>query len=135
MLGVSFTCASPTGYWIKPEIVSEAKKFATKTGATIIETINPQTAVKDADIVYTDTWVSMGNEIEKEKRLKIFVPYQVNKQLMEKAKKDAIFMHDLPAYRGNEVTIDVIDGIQSVVFQQAENRMWAQMALILYLLK
>ena len=135
MLGASFVCASPTQYWMKAEIVSKAKEMALKTGALIEEVINPQAAVKDADIVYTDTWISMGDEIERKERLKILNPYQVNKQLMKKAQKNAIFMHDLPAYRGDEVTTDVIDGLQSVVFQQAENRMWVQMALILYLLK
>lgn len=135
ILGASFTCASPSGYWMRSEVVNKAKKIATKTGGLIVETINPQTAVADADIIYTDTWVSMGSEAEKEKRLRVFASYQVNKQLMKKAKKDAIFMHDLPAYRDSEVTTDVVDGSQSVVFQQAENRMWVQMALILYLLK
>jgi len=135
MLGVSFTCASPTGYWMKPEIISKAKKIALTTGAVIIQTNDSQEAVGKADIIYADTWVSMGDEVEKEKRLAFFVSYQVNKQLMEKAKEDAIFMHDLPAYRNQEVTEDVIDGLQSVVFQQAENRMWAQMALILHLLR
>ena len=135
MLGASFSCASPSQYWMKAEIVSKAKEIALNTGALITETVNAQVAVENADIVYTDTWVSMGDEIEKEERLKTFNPYQVNKQLMKEAKKNAIFMHDLPACRGNEVTTDVIDGLQSVVFQQAENRMWAQMALTLYLLK
>ena len=134
MLGMSFACASPKNYKMKPEVVAKAKKLAQKS-VTITETDDPKVAVEKADIVYTDTWVSMGDEAEKEKRLKTFIPYQVTEKLMKLAKEDAIFMHDLPAYRGNEVTSDVIDGKQSVVFQQAENRMWAQMALILFLLK
>ncbi len=89
----------------------------------------------DANIVYTDTWVSMGNEAEKEKNIKIFKKYQVNKKLMSLAKPDAIFMHCLPAHRGLEVTDEVIDGVQSVVFEQAENRLHAQKALLLLLFK
>lgn len=135
MLGVSFACASPKGYWMKQEVVNKAKRFAIKTKTAIIETTNPKEAVKNADIVYTDTWISMGEEIERDERIKMFTPYRVNKELIKIAKKDAIFMHDLPAYRGEEVTADVIDGPQSVVFQQAENRMWVQMALILHLLE
>lgn len=125
LLGMNFKCASPKGYWMNKEISKKVK---------VIETDDPIEAVKDADIVYTDTWVSMG-DTNKKKRIKIFKPYQINKQLMQYAKKDAIFMHDMPAYRGNEVAAEVIDGPQSVVFQQAENRLHAQKALILWLLK
>ena len=135
LLGVTFSCASPNGYSMNKKIVDQAKTVAKKTGASILETNKPETAIKNSDVVYTDTWVSMGDEKEKEKRLQTFKPYQVTTGLMKLAKKDAIFMHDLPAYRGNEVAADVIDGKQSVVFQQAENRMWAQMAVILFLLK
>ena len=134
ILGIHFKCGSPKRYWMKKNVVGNAKKIAQKTKSIILETDNPKEAVKDADVVYTDTWVSMGDEREKEKRLKIFKPFQVNKQLMRLAKKDAIFMHDLPAYRGNEVTADVIDGKQSVVFQEAENRLHVQKALLVYLL-
>jgi len=134
LLGVTFVCASPKQYYMNKKIVTQAKKLAQKTGATISETDDPASGVKHADVVYTDTWISMGDEAEKEKRLKVFTPYQVTGKLMKQAKKDAIFMHDLPAYRANEVTAEVIDGEQSVVFHQAENRMWAQMALILFLL-
>ena len=135
LVGMSFTCASPNHFHMNPKIAEKAKASAKKTGAAISETDNPKAAAKNADIIYTDTWVSMGDEKEKEKRLKIFAPYQVTGKLMQLAKKNAIFMHDLPAYRDNEVTSEVIDGKQSVVFQQAENRMWAEMALILFLLK
>ena len=98
------------------------------------ETIDPKKAVKDADIVVTDTWVSMGEESEKKIRLKVFPPYQINRKLMKLAKPDAIFMHCLPAYRGYEVTDEVIDGPQSVVFDEAENRLHVQKAIMLFLL-
>lgn len=132
LLGINFKCASPKGYWMKKEIVKKAKQIAKSTGAKILETENPEQAVKNADIVYTDTWVSMGDE-DRDNRLKVFKPYQVNKNLMKLAKKEAIFMHDMPAYRGNEVSSEVIDGLQSVVFQQAENRLHAQKALLVWL--
>ncbi len=135
LFGAHFICAAPKGYAMRTEIIAKARTIAQKTGAIIEETDNPNEAVKDADVVYTDTWVSMGDEAEKEKRLAIFSPFQVTKHLMKLAKKDAIFMHDMPAYRGNEVTSEVIDGPQSVIFQQAENRLHAQKGLILFLLK
>ncbi len=134
MLGINFSVASPKGYEMKREIVSQAKEFAKQNKCTISQSYDPNVAIKNADVVYTDTWVSMGDEVEKAKRLKIFSPYQVTEKLMKLAKKNAIFMHDMPAYRGNEVEAKVIDGPQSVIFQQAENRMHAQKALILYLL-
>ena len=134
MLGINFKCASPKNYWMKKEIVQKAKQLAKLTRVIILETDDPKKAVKDADVVYTDTWVSMGDG-EVEKRLEVFKPYQVNKELMDLAKKDAIFMHDLPACRGNEVSADVIDGPQSVVFQQAENRLHAQKGLLVWLLQ
>jgi len=130
ILGINFNCGSPKGYFMNKDVVAKAKIITKKTGVKILETILPQDAVKGADVVYTDTWISMGDEAEKEKRLKIFRPYQVNEKLMSFAKKDAIFMHDLPAYRGNEVSVEVIDGPQSVVFQQAENRLHAQKAIL-----
>ncbi len=130
MLGANFKCAAPKGYFMDPGIVSAAKKFG-----NVLETDDPKEAIKDADVVYTDTWVSMGSEEDKDTRLSIFKSYQVNNDMMEHALKDAIFMHDLPAYRGNEVAEEVIDGEQSVVFQQAENRMHVQKALIVWLLK
>jgi len=134
MLGVNFQCAAPIGYWMKKEVVNQAKKDSKLTGSKILETKAPNEAITNVDIVYTDTWISMGDEKEKDKRLKIFFPYQINKKLMNLANKEAIFMHDLPAYRGNEVTDDVIEGKQSVVFQQAENRLHVSKALICYLL-
>lgn len=127
LLGMRFVCASPKGYMIKPEIVNQA--------GIIKETHNPEEAVKDADVVYTDTWISMGDETDKTKRMKVFRPYQVNIKLMKLAKPNAIFMHDMPVYLGNEVTKEVFDGPQSVVYQQAENRLHAQKALMMYLLE
>ena len=135
LLGMHFRCAAPKGYWMNKEIAEKAKKIAQKTNVEIIQTADPKEAVKNVDVVITDTWTSMGDEAEKEERIKIFKPYQVNQKLMQLAQKDAIFMHCLPAYRNNEVTSDVIDGPQSVVFQEAENRLHAQKALILYLLE
>jgi ornithine carbamoyltransferase len=134
MMGMHFRCASPKGYWMDKKIVTKAEELVEKTKSEIVQTTDPKAAAKNADIIVTDTWVSMGSEKEKAKRLKIFKPYQVNNTIMKLAKKDAIFMHCLPAYRGKEVTEGVIDGPQSVVFQEAENRLHAQKALILFLL-
>ncbi len=134
LLGMNFVIASPTGYWMKSEITLRAKILAQESGGSIVETDNPQKMVDHADIIYTDTWISMGDEEEKEERKKLFPPYQVTLDLMNCAKSDAIFMHDLPAYRGEEVEAGVVDGPQSVVFQQAENRLHVQKALMLHLL-
>ncbi|NLU53471.1 MAG: ornithine carbamoyltransferase [Clostridiaceae bacterium] len=133
-VGMNISVATPQGYECEEYSINVAKEAAALTGATVTITNDPYEAVKDADIVYTDTWVSMGMEAEKEKRAKIFMPYQVNNRLMEAAKADAIFMHCLPAYRGFEVTEDVIDGPQSVVFDEAENRLHAQKAVLVKLL-
>jgi len=133
-VGMNISVATPKGYECDEKSVKLAKEAATQTGAIIINCYDPIEAVKNADVVYTDTWVSMGMESEKEERLKVFMPYQVNKELMQKAKKDAIFMHCLPAYRGFEVTADVIDGPQSVVFDEAENRLHAQKAVLVKLM-
>lgn len=134
ILGINFTTASPKGYWMEKKIAQTSKKLAKKSGCQIIETNDPKEAVANADIVYTDTWISMGDEKEKEKRLKIFPQYQVTSKLMSLAKKDAIFMHDMPAYRDHEVSSEVIDGEQSIIFHQAENRLHAQKALLIFLL-
>jgi ornithine carbamoyltransferase len=132
---MNFRCAAPKSYEMNQEMLLKAQQLAKKTKVEITQTTDPKNAVKDVDVVITDTWTSMGREEEKEQRLKIFKPFQVNQKLMKLAKKDAIFMHCLPAYRENEVAPEVIDGPQSVVFQEAENRLHAQKALILYLLK
>jgi ornithine carbamoyltransferase len=135
MLGIDFACASPSGYNINKEILKKAKEIAQSTGSQVLITEHPEHAVKSADVVYTDTWVSMGDEAEAEKRKEVFSNYQVSQNLMSLAKKDAIFMHDMPAYRGSEVATEVIDGKQSVVFQQAQNRLFAQKGLLAFLLK
>lgn len=135
ILGMHIITASPQGYWMNKKINDKAEQLAKKSGGTIEQTDTPEYAVTNADIIYTDTWISMGDEAEKKERLQIFKQYQVTKEVMNMAKKDALFMHDLPAYRGNEVTAEVIDGKQSVVIQQAENRLWAQMALMIHLLQ
>lgn len=134
LLGIHISVASPKGYQMNKEVVKKALKLGRQNNSEIIETTNPVDAVKNADVVYTDTWVSMGDEAEKEKRLKVFKNYQVTPDLMKLARADAIFMHDMPAYRGSEVSSEVIDGPQSVIIQQAENRLHAQKSLIIYLL-
>ena len=134
ILRMNFKCGSPKRYWMDKKVVKSAKKLAKSNQVEIIETESPREAIENVDVVVTDTWVSMGNEAEKGKRTKIFKPYQVNQKLMKVAKKDAIFLHCLPAYRGSEVSAEVIDGNQSLVFQEAENRLHVQKALILFLL-
>lgn len=134
LLGIHFSVASPKGYTMLPEVAHHAITLANNSGGSIVQTTDTVRAVTGADVVYTDTWVSMGDETQKLKRLKVFAPYQVTQKLMSHAKQSALFMHDLPAYRGNEVTTEVIDGPQSIVFDQAENRLHAQKALMVYLL-
>ena len=109
-------------------------QYCANGGGTVLCTEDPREAVKQADVVYTDVWTSMGQESESDKRRQIFAAFQVNGELLTLAKDDAIFMHDLPAHRGQEVTDDVIDGLQSVVFDQAENRMHATKALLIHVL-
>jgi len=133
LMGNEFRCASPKGYSMNPKVVMQAKAIAKKTGVKIVETINPESAAKGAQVIITDTWVSMGLEMEKAKRSKIFPPYQVTQKLMKLADKKAIFMHCLPAYRGKEVVTEVIDGPQSVVFPEAENRLHSQKGLMAWL--
>jgi ornithine carbamoyltransferase len=134
-LGISCTVASPQGFEPKPEIVAEAKEFAGESGAEISITNNPFAAVKSAHAVYTDVWASMGQEPQTEQRKTLFAAYQVNEALLTRARKDAIFMHCLPAKRGMEVTDAVIESTQSVAFDQAENRLHVQKALLLTLLQ
>lgn len=132
--GCDFYAASPTGFEPKKEIVDAALKIARETGSKIVVTHDPIEAVKDADVVYTDTWFSMGKEGDREERRKIFAPYQVNLQLVSHAKPDYIFMHCLPAHIGEEVTAEVAYSKNSVIFDEAENRMHAQKALMLFLI-
>lgn len=133
-LGVDISVASPKGYVCDSAIVSEAIEAAKVSGAKVLLTEDPVEAIKNADAVYTDTWVSMGQETEKTERIKIFSPYQVNSELFAKAKEDAIFLHCLPAYRGLEVTEEIMDGPQSVVFDEAENRLHVQKAVMALLM-
>jgi len=133
-VGMDITVASPEGFDCDENIVDEARKDASVSGSKIILTRDPEEAAKNADIIYTDTWVSMGQEAEKEKRVAIFKDYQVNSELFAKAKEDAIFLHCLPAYRGYEVTEEVIDGPQSLVFDEAENRLHVQKAIMAILM-
>lgn len=132
--GINIRIAGPKNYLPSPDVVHAAKMRAEQTGADIFLTTDPVEALSGADVVCTDTWVSMGQESEKEQRLKIFKPYSVDVEAMEYASSDAIFLHCLPAYRGAEVSAEVIDGAQSVVFDEAENRLHAQKALMIWLL-
>ncbi|MGI6538934.1 MAG: ornithine carbamoyltransferase [Caldicoprobacterales bacterium] len=134
-LGMHFAIGCPKGYEPNQDIFEMAKKNAEKSGSTIEISHDPVEAVKDADVVYTDVWASMGQESEKEERKKVFSPYQVNSNLFSQAKPDAIFLHCLPAYRGLEVTDDIIDGPNSRVFDEAENRLHVQKAVLALLLK
>lgn len=133
-LGVNFALGHPVGYAPKPEVVGEARRLAAKAGAKITITTDAEAAVDGADAVYTDVWASMGQEHEAFERSKHFEPYRVDEALMGKAKPTAIFMHCLPAKRGQETTDGVMESKQSIVFQQAENRLHAQKALLLMLL-
>lgn len=135
MMKNEFYVASPKGYRMDKKILQESKAWAKKTGGKIIQTVDPRLAVRDADVIVTDTWISMGDEREAKKRLKVFPEYKVTEKMMKLAKKKAIFMHCLPAYREKEVASSVIDGPQSVVFDEAENRLHAQKGLMVYLLK
>jgi ornithine carbamoyltransferase len=134
LLGTHCTVASPKGYYPKPEIVAKAQEIGAESGATLTLTHDVVAAVRGADAVYTDVCTSMGFEHEVTKRAPIFKPYQVNEALMAHAAPHAVFMHCLPAHRNAEVTDAVLDGPQSVVFDQAENRLHAQKALMVLLL-
>ncbi len=133
-LGSTIRLASPKGYGPNADILADAQELARETGAMIELMNDPQEAVAGADAVYTDTWVSMGHEAESKERAVIFQPYQVTEELMSGAASHAVFLHCLPAYRGKEVTAGVIDSSQSVVFDQAENRLHVQKAILLLLL-
>ncbi|NEG70241.1 ornithine carbamoyltransferase [Bifidobacterium choloepi] len=132
--GMHVRVAGPNGFLPRRDIVEDAERLADGNGGSILVTTDAREAVKDADCVFTDTWVSMGEEGEYAIRSKPFWPYQVNDELMALAKPDALFQHCLPAYRGKEVTASVIDGPQSVVWDEAENRLHAQKALLTWLI-
>jgi len=133
-LGANFTLASPEGYDMVPAAIDLGKKFAKESGATVNFVRDPHEAVKNAHVIYTDTWTSMGQETEAEKRKSVFPPYQVNDKLVSEANKDVIVMHCLPAHRGQELTDEVADGPHSVIFPQAHNRLHAQKAILYKLL-
>ena len=133
-VGMDCTIIAPKEYEPKKSIVSYAKEVAKQSGSTIEVTNDPIDGIKDSDVIYTDVWASMGQESETLERISHFEPFQVNQELVSNAKKDYIFMHCLPAHRGEEVTADIIDGHHSVVFPEAENRLHAQKALLVHLL-
>jgi len=134
-LGADVWVATPHGYEPKADAINWANQRCTKTGGTCTVTNDPVAAAMGADVIYTDVWASMGQEAEAAERRRIFMPFQVNMRLFKLAKRDAIFMHCLPAHRGDEVTDDVIDSSRSVVFQEAENRLHAQKAIMLEVMK
>jgi len=133
-MGMNIVLGCPKGYEPDPKVVAQAKEEAKRAGCEVKVTHDPKEAVKGADIVYTDVWASMGKEKEREERIKILKPYQVNLQLVKGAKEDYIFMHCLPAHRGEEVTDEVADSKNSVIFDQAENRMHTQKAVMALLM-
>ncbi len=133
--GSKMAVASPSGFEPNQDILDQSQQDGQKTGFQVIVTSDPSEAVKEADVVYTDVWASMGQESEKEKRAKIFAAYQVNDQMLKQAKKSALFMHCLPAHRGEEVTDEILDSPQSVVHDQAENRLHIQKAIMVLLLE
>lgn len=134
-MGMHLMVATPEGYEPDQKITALAKKFALESGAKIGVTNNPKEAVKEADVIYTDVWTSMGQETENELRKEIFADFQVNEKLVSEAKSDFIFLHCLPAHRGEEVTASIIDGHSSYVFQQAGNRLHVQKALLVEILQ
>jgi ornithine carbamoyltransferase len=135
LLGADFAIASPIGYEIKGDVVAKAQAFAARSGSSLYFTHDPGEAVREADVLYTDVWTSMGQEAESARRLEVFSPrYQINAVLVAKARRNAIVMHCLPAHRGQEITDEVADGPQSALWDQAENRLHAQKAILVELL-
>jgi ornithine carbamoyltransferase len=133
--GINVTIAAPKGFEPDPQFVEAAKKRATETGATVTVTTDPQAAADGADVLVTDTWTSMGQENDGLDRVRPFRPFQVNAALLGRANDDAVVLHCLPAHRGDEITDEVIDGPQSAVFDEAENRLHAQKAMLVWLLE
>jgi ornithine carbamoyltransferase len=133
-LGIHFKIATPLDYQLPPLVVVKAREFAAKSGSQIFETTDPYEAVHGTDVIYTDVWTSMGQESERAKRAAVFPAYQVNTALVRKAKPDVLVMHCLPAHRGEEITDNVADSPNSVLFPQAENRLHAQKAILAELL-
>ncbi len=132
--GMNFVAATPDGYAPEEEVVQRAQEDAKETDASIALVSDPFIAAKDADILVTDTWASMGQEAEHEERKKIFAPYQINRELLAAADKRAIVMHCLPAYRGEEITEDVMEAFADVIFDEAENRLHTQKAILALLM-
>lgn len=130
LTGMNFRIASPAGYRVRDDLLELARSYAMESGTEIMCTEDPRQAVREADVIYTDVWTSMGQETESEKRRQVFTAYQVNDDLVSLAGEDAILMHPLPAHHGEEVAEGVLDTPQSVVFDQAENRMHLQKALL-----
>ncbi|KAB7753195.1 ornithine carbamoyltransferase [Mycolicibacterium mucogenicum] len=133
--GINVTIAAPKGFEPDPQFVEAAKKRAAETGATVTVTTDPQAAADGADVLVTDTWTSMGQENDGLDRVRPFRPFQVNTALLGRAADDAVVLHCLPAHRGDEITDEVIDGPQSAVFDEAENRLHAQKAMLVWLLE
>jgi ornithine carbamoyltransferase len=134
LLGMDFAIAGPAGYELPADVWALGQQFAAASGSHLLATHDPHQAVAGADVVYTDVWASMGQEAEAEERARIFMPYQVNEVLVAVAKPDVIVMHCLPAHRGQEITDGVCDGPYSVLWDQAENRMHAQKAILVKLM-
>jgi len=134
-LGLHFTVASPPGYMLDEDAIDMAAPIASASGGVIETFHDPVEAVRGSQVIYTDTWTSMGQEAEAEQRRQIFPPYQVNKALLKRANKEAVVLHCLPAHRGEEITDEVADGSQSLLFPQAENRLHAQKAILVQLLR
>jgi len=133
-VGMDIALASPEGYELRDDVVTLGREFAAQSGSKVELGHDPAAAVRGADVIYTDVWTSMGQEEETEKRLKVFSPYQVNAALVAQARPDVIVMHCLPAHRGQEITDEVADGPHSVLFDQAENRLHAQKAILALLM-
>ena len=133
-VGMNIAVAGPENYLPLPEITAKARENAITSRCSVLITLDPLEAVKDADIIYTDVWASMGKEEEKSERKNVFAPFQVNDKILKSARPGALVMHSLPAYRGDEITAEVLEGEQSVVIDQAENRLHAQKALLALLM-
>lgn len=131
--GFNITIATPKGYELPDKVIQQAQQI-NALGVEIVQTHDPLAAVQDAEVIYTDTWVSMGQEDEQKKREALFPPFQVNQDLLDQAKNEAIVLHCLPAHRGQEITDEVADGPNSRIFEQAENRLHAQKAILMHLL-
>jgi ornithine carbamoyltransferase len=134
LVGMNFHFASPPAYEIKREVLTKGKRFAARSGSQIRLTNDPYEAAKGADVIYTDVWVSMGQEAEAKKRRRAFSGYQVDNKLLSLAKRDVLFMHPLPAHHGEEISAGLLENSRSVVFDQAENRLHLQKALLVKLL-